>query len=250
MPLKSLLQLLFLTATLTLYSCKTYTLSKKEASYYSIDSTTTEDPAILALIAPYKKDLDAEMNQIIGNAAVDMEKAQPESGLGNFAADAILDIARQQFDQTIDCAVSNHGGLRIPVLAKGPITKGSMFELMPFDNMLVVMELDGNETLHFFNHIAKKGGWPISKEIQMGIENGAATKVTIANQAIDPNHTYRILISDYMANGGDDCVFFEGKTRYDLGILFRDALLQYVEQQEAKGKTISAVVEGRVLAND
>lgn len=241
-----LLLLLFLS---TLAACTPYyNLRKEESKVYPMDSVMVAADEITAIIAPYKQQLSAQMDQVIGEAAVDMEKAQPECLLGNFAADAILAISRQKIDTPIDFAVSNYGGLRIPNLPAGDITIGNIFELMPFENMLVVVYLDGATTRTFLDHIAANGGWPVSKELSMMINPsvGKAEMITINGEPLDENKEYAIVVSDYMANGGDKCSFLKDQKRYDIGLLFRDALLDYVEESTEAGKKIHPSIQRRV----
>jgi hypothetical protein len=49
-----------------------------------------------------------------------------------------------------------------------------------------------------------------------------------------------------LANGGDKCYFLEEGTREDLGVLIRDALIQYVEKQTAENKVIESKLDERV----
>ncbi len=239
--------LLFLVLLLVLPACKTaYYPTNKEASFYSLDTLATTDAAVEKIIAPYKEKLEAAMNVVIGHNAVDMPKEQPESLMGNFVADAILDVARTEYGKPIDFCISNYGGLRIPTLPKGDITKGRIFELMPFDNMLVIVHLDGATTQTFLNHVAVKGGWPASKELKMNINGNQAEQITINGEAFDPNKKYSILVSDYMANGGDKCSFLKGEDRNDLSLLFRDAIMQFVEKETKAGREINAAIEGRI----
>ncbi len=238
--------LLLLSALLYLGSCTPYSEIVK-SGYYKMDSLDVADKEVTALIAPFKEELDVEMNKVIGEAAIDMPKEQPESLLGNWVADAILTTVKREYEKPIDFAVPNYGGLRIPNLAKGAITRGNIFELMPFDNMLVVLHLDGETTLQFLNHIAQLGGWPISSQMRMMIDKeGKATDIKIGGEPFDKNKTYHVLLSDYIANGGDKCAFFKEKPRDDLGVLFRDAIMQYVEQQGAENKALTTKIEGRI----
>ncbi len=240
--------LLLLISLTTLAACTPfYSLQKEESKTYALDSLVTGADEVTAIIAPYKKELSAQMDQVIGEAAVNMEKAQPESLLGNFVADAILDISRQKSDTPIDFAVSNYGGLRIPNLPAGPITIGNIFELMPFENMLTIVYLDGATTRTFLDHVAAKGGWPVSKELSMMLNPnvGKAEMITINGEPLDEKKEYAIVVSDYMANGGDDCAFLVGKKRNDIGLLFRDALLDYVKQETAAGKKINTSIQRR-----
>ena len=239
----------FLLFTMSLlFSCKQYYyLADQQVSYKIFDSLCTADAKMLQLIAPYKKKLETEMNVMIGLSTMDLPKEKPESLLGNFVADAIFETAQQKIEDTLDCSISNYGGLRIPNLAAGQITKGDIFELMPFDNMLVVLELDSATTSQFFQHIALNGGWPVSKHVSMGIDSlGQMHSLLINDSTLTSQKTYRILTSDYVANGGDKCDFLKEEKQTDLDLFFRDAIIQYVEQQSKQGTMISAEIENRI----
>ena len=45
---------------------------------------------------------------------------------------------------------------------KGEITRGKIYELMPFENELVVLELNENDFLGLVNYILKRKGEPFS----------------------------------------------------------------------------------------
>lgn len=209
---------------------------------------TTEpavDKDISDMVAPYKARLDAEMNKVIGKTEGELIKAKPESALGNFVADLIYEKGKDYYDKNIDFAIVNYGGLRIPNLPKGDITKGQIFELMPFDNMLVVVDMDAATVRQLFSVMAANGGWPISKGVNYRIKEEQAVDILIDNKPIEENKTYKVIMSDYLANGGDKLFFLVDKKRDNLGVLFRDAMLEYIIEQE--GTAIDAKVEGRVF---
>jgi len=202
------------------------------------------DERVKDMVTPYKTRLDKAMNQVIGNLAKELPKAKPESPLGNFVADLIHKKSEDYYEKPIDFTVVNYGGLRIPALPEGEIIKGKIFELMPFDNMLVVMEIDANTLRQLFETMASNGGWPISKHIQYTIEDARATNILINGESIDEDKIYKIALSDYLANGGDKLFFLKDKKRHNLGVLFRDAIIEYITEQ--KGKPMDVTVEGRV----
>ncbi len=213
---------------------------------YKIGEIASND-SIAALIEPYKKQLDAQMNQVIGTCAKDLIKARPESTLGNWMSDALMVAAKKYTSTSIDISLVNYGGIRIPSLSKGDITKGKIFELMPFDNVMVIVELDGATLQVFFDHMAAKKGWPISEGIQYEIVDGKARNVTIQNKKIDINQTYRVLLSDYIANGGDRCNFLIDRPKENLGVFIRDALIGYVQDVTKRGELIDSNLEKRVV---
>lgn len=237
---------LLLVSFVALASCTKVLHINATPNSYSMNESYTQDSAIQAMIAPYKKQLDAQMNRIIGTCAKDLVKEKPESTLGNWMSDALLIKANEYVDEPIDISLVNYGGVRIPSLPKGDITKGKIFELMPFDNVMVVVALDGVTLQVLFDHMAKKGGWPISKGVQYTIEDGKAKNVLIQNKKIEVGQTYRILLSDYIANGGDQCNFLKEQPREQLGVFIRDALISYVEDVTKSKQLLDADIDGRV----
>ncbi len=231
-------------------SCgKVFHYTGTENSRYDMSSTAQveQDKEVVDMIAPYKEKLDAKMNEVIGYAEKEMLKQLPECTLGNWASDAIYDECNKHFKKPIDFAVVNYGGIRIPTLPQGDVTTGKIFELMPFDNMLVVLNVKGNIVQQLFENIAARGGWPVSGQVRCRFtEDGTLKDVTIKGEAIDPEKTYQIGISDYVANGGDKCDFFKGQPQTETGILFRDAFLNAVKDQTRSGKKLNAEIEGRM----
>jgi len=231
-------------------SCQSYQhFVKEEGQYYPLNSQEHQqaDSSIANIYAPYKKQLEAQMNEQLGQLSVDLIKEQPESNMGNFAADMVAIQAQAYTGKSIDFAVLNYGGLRLPSIPKGPLKKGKIYELMPFDNMIVVMEMKGSELRPLFEHICMKGGWPISSAVRMEIDDEFAPQnIRLEGQAIQADKKYRIATIDYLANGGDNCTFFKGKKRYETGKFLRDAAIEYISAQTAKGKSIKARKEGRI----
>ena len=139
--------------------------SKYQAESININGETTADSSYYGLIEPYQTSLKKEMNEVIGEASMNLVKKQPEGTLGNFVADLTLKTALS-FDfvdlpQNNTFCLLNHGGLRAP-LSKGEITVGNVYELMPFDNEIVVVELSGQKVLELATYVALYGGHPMS----------------------------------------------------------------------------------------
>jgi 2',3'-cyclic-nucleotide 2'-phosphodiesterase (5'-nucleotidase family) len=190
--------------------------------------------------------MEKEMNQVIGACEKELMKAKPESTLGNWTADLVHKKCEEYYGKSIDFALVNYGGLRIPSLPAGPIMKSTIFELMPFENALVVLNVDAETVEKLFVRMAEYGGWLISHQVQFDIKNGKPIDVQINGKPIDKNKMYKIALSDFVANGGDKCFFFEDKKQELLGKLFRDAIMEHVIELNAQGKKVNADLEGRV----
>lgn len=220
-----------------------YQLTRHQSSGTRIngDSLKLYDTAMANKIAPYKQKLDAQMNEVIGTASATLLKANPDGSLGNTVADACLAYANKVNDKPVDFCVLNSGGIRIPSIQQGNVTVGKIYELMPFDNMIDVVEMSGEECMQLFTWIAKWNGAPVSG-ITLTISNGTATDVMINEKPFDASLTYRVATTDYMSNGGDGATMFNGQktsTNYKL----RDAIIEYIKvtQPDLKGNNYGRI---------
>ncbi len=243
------LVLIFL-LSLCLGACQVNHLAQVQPRGYRMQPQSIALPAaapeIQAMIAPYKARLDAEMNQVIGEAATEMRKSKPEGKLGNWMSDLLYEEINEHLGEEIDFATVNYGGIRIPAIPQGDITKGKIFELMPFDNMVTVLHLDAETLRLFFDKVASENGIPISQQVKLEIKEGKVHKLTIKGEPIQADRIYKVGVSDYVANGGDDCDFFIKKEREDLGVFLRDLIIEHVEEQTAAGSKINATTDGRI----
>lgn len=242
----SLLLLFILLVT----ACKVNHLAYIQPQGYRMEpqsaTASRTDPVVENMINPYKVKLDAEMNEVLGVVTKTMEKGKPESALGNWMSDLFYEQISEYTKGNIDFASMNYGGIRIPTLQAGEVTRGKIYELMPFDNLLVVVYADAATVQQFVDKIAQSGGIPVSKQLRFELKGGKAQNVTIHGKPLESDRIYKIGVSDYVANGGDDCTFFIDKKRDNLGILMRDAIINYTKKQTAQGKKLEAEKDGRI----
>lgn len=215
---------------------------------YAVSPKAAADTALLNLVQPYSLEVNRTMNKVIGFTPTTMTKRLPESGLGNFMADCMLEMGTKKFGMPIDIAFMNQGGIRASI-NKGNITIGNVYELMPFDNLLVVQELKGSVLEALLNHIASDGGWPISKGSSFKIKNKQAVDIIINGKPLDRNATYITANSDYIAQGGSDAAMLKLFPFQNKGYLIRDALLEYIQLITASGKPVDAKIENRVTSS-
>lgn len=185
------------------------------------------------------------MNKVVGTAAATLEKAMPSSSLGNFMADAVLHMSRVKFNRPVHFSLVNYGGIRSNQLPQGPVTMGKVFELMPFDNLMVLQELTGAQVQQLCDFLAGHGGWPVAG-ITFNIRNKKAIDIRIDGRPLDMQQTYTVSNSDYVANGGDGAAFLRDIPQISNGYLIRDALFEYISfLQQQKGQ-IEANNEKRI----
>lgn len=212
---------------------------------YRISKTMPADSALIGFLRPYSDSVNSSMNTVLGISPVSMEKTQPEGTLGNFMADAFLAMAREKYNTQVDLAFVNFGGIRLTQLPAGNITRGKVFELMPFDNLLILQKVKGSVLQQVLDLMAARGGWPVAG-IRMQISNGKAVNVRIGELPLDPDKVYTIANSDFIANGGDNADMLRPIPQITNGYLMRDAIIDYINGLSKKGQKITATIENRV----
>ena len=205
-----------------------------------------QDESAQATIAPYKKQLDAKMNEVIGNAPVELTEADHQSTLGNFIIDLILVQSEKVFGKSIDMAVVTNGGLRTPIPA-GDITLGNIYELMPFNNEIVVLELKGESIIKMMHYAAFKGN-AVFAGVTYQVKYGQTEEIRIGGKPFDYDKTYTLAVSDYLAGGGDKMTFLTEATQtHQTGLLFRDAIINHIRELTAEGKKVEGKIDNRVV---
>lgn len=242
---------LAVSAASLMLSCSTgYQVVKAERADYAINKDVAVDSSVIKTYLPYKQQLDAEMNEVLGYSEVEMVKNNetPESILGNFFSDAVLSEALKS-DPTIDFSMpSTKGGVRVDV-PKGAIKLSNIFELMPFENELIAFTLKGTDVQELINFIAATNGQPVAG-IRLKIVDRKPVDVFIQGKPFDPQRTYRVLTSDYIAGGGDNALGFKDPIEKKvLGLKVRDAIINYIKATQAAGKTLNPKLDGRITKN-
>jgi 2',3'-cyclic-nucleotide 2'-phosphodiesterase (5'-nucleotidase family) len=223
-----------------------YHLTQRTANRIGVDSLTARpDSSVTNFLAPYRQRLEQTMNQVLATSTGPIEKGTPDAPLNDLLTDALLQQSIQKYGKPIDCSHLNFGGIRNN-LPSGNITVGSIFEVMPFDNRLLVLTLTGTTLQQLLNHFAGGHGLVVGG-LRAKIHDKQVHDVTFTNgRTLQPAETYTVVMSDYVANGGDDAGFLKNVVkREDINYLMRDALLDYFRQ---RGKTgpINPTSDGRI----
>ena len=218
---------------------------KTDQSATGVPLTLHPDETADALIAPYKLVLDSQMSAVIGEASMDLPRDldTTESRLGNFCADLMLEQISKK--TKVDLAAVTLGGLRVPI-GKGPISVGLVFELMPFENELVIVEVKGVAVKEIFERILGKKNISLANAVPT-FRRGQFVSAKIGGEDFDENKTYRVVVSDYLASGGDYMGYLVGYPIENTGIKLRDAIIDHIKEQTAQKKKIVATRGDRVI---
>lgn len=160
------------------------------------------DPRIAEWLAPYDKGVEKMKRIIIGKSMAEYPN-RGTNPLSNWVADKIYEIGQTVTDKHIDFAIGNKGGIRKP-LPKGDISLGLIHTMLPFENYVNVIELDGKSIIDAFDIMASRDGDAVSKHIKATFKNKKTTEILINGKPINPNRTYIIATISYLYEGGDN----------------------------------------------
>ncbi|NML71621.1 bifunctional NAD pyrophosphatase/5'-nucleotidase [Chryseobacterium sp. RP-3-3] len=221
----------------SLTACKTASTLQladvKTQKNISINNELKNDEEFVKVIEPYKQKLDKEMNQKISHTSVDLTKQGDNSNLGNLLADYTFDGAdawtKTNLKKNVDAALINIGGIRTTI-GKGDIFLKSVFEVMPFENEVIIVKMKGTDLQGLFDYYAKtQVNNPVS-HLYIETNNGQLTQSLINGKPIVPAQGYYIATSDYLALGGDNMKFFSKGEAISTGIKLRDLFIEYFKK--------------------
>ena len=207
---------------------------------YRLIPTVEADPdaEVADILAPYEAALSAEFSMVVAHAPERLQSSDfEESPLANLIADAV----RAQGGTQI--ALTNLGGIRAG-FGPGPITRGKLFEVLPFQNTLVTMKLSGRNLKSLLAHdlLAVSG---LRIEVDMGRPAGdRLVSVALSDgTSVEDGALYSVTANDFLLAGGDGFVEFAAGTEIeDTGMLLREALEAYIAGSEA----VPMPLDGRV----
>ncbi len=185
-----------------------------------------KDPDIAAIIAPYERQLAARAAQRVGEAGANLVKSDTqESPLNNLLADAIRDYAGTQI------AFHNVGGIR-STIRKGRITRGDLFDVLPFQNTVVKMSLSGAQVKQLLGRrVLAVSGLKVSWDMTRPFPNRLLSATLANGESLRDASRYTVAANDFMAAGGDGLAeLTQGTSVEDTGTLLRDAVTSVPEK--------------------
>lgn len=244
--------LLLITWIVTSISCKTnfVPLSSHSQNISVTSNVYGADSQLINIYQPFKDSLEKDMQRVISISEKEMVKGRPESLLTNFLADLLLNEAKTvaaKYNEEVNPAISyfNYGGIRTS-LPKGEITVGKIFELMPFENELVLIQLTGDQVQEFLNHLAEKGGESVGG-VRYIISDKKAVGIRVSNVKLDAGKKYWLATNDYVAGGGDGLEVFTHRLKiFKPGLKIRDIIINSLENSYQKNEVLTAEKDGRV----
>jgi 5'-nucleotidase len=207
--------------------------------------TAVPDPAMTALLAPYRAVAVPIANTVIGSITADIKRtvnAAGESALGDVIADAQLEATTPAAAGGAVVAMTNPGGIRTDLLFNqisgtelpGQVTYGEVFAVQPFSNTLVTMSLTGAQLKAVLEQQVLN-----SKMLQISASltytwtasapaEGKVSNLMINGVAVDPTASYRVTVNNFLAAGGDGFTRLTAGTDLFTGGVDLDAFVNYI----------------------
>ena len=214
---------------------------------YQINDSIPEDKKLLALIAPYTEKLNATMLSGIAPLSGELTLGKPESTLGNWITDVLQRYITETKGIKCDFTLSNYGGVRSNFIKQDSLRVGMIFELLPFDNELLVLELKGSDIEALVRYMAKSGFWPVSKGINILQTDNKIEWIKIQGQPLVPEKMYKVQMPDYVANGGEGTAFLANAPREKTGMYMREAVIEQLRIETKKGIIQQGILDERIL---
>ena len=234
------LYLSILSFCFVLVACKTESNWQKYGYNIEINQQVLSDSSIVKYYQPFKKNLEESlMNTPISYSPETYKKNDGElnSTLSNMFADATYEMSNPVFNKmsgkNIDIVLLNNGGIR-SIISKGNISEKTAFELMPFENSIVVLELSGLSIIKMIDYLRKvKLQHPISG-LQITLNNDySLNEVKINGVSIEKERKYYVATTDYLLEGGDKMYFLAETTKTtDINYKMRDILIDYFKKYD------------------
>lgn len=199
-----------------------------KGSKQTIDSSTQSSVVMDSLVAPYRRTMLKEFGQVIGETTTDLVTGRPNSSLGFWLCDKLIEKAKDSsfFSNEPLVAFINIGGLRAD-LPQGNITIGDIYKVMPFDNRVVYLKIALDKIPEMEAYLKEKGGEPI------GGFRLVKGKLQFPDSLAQSKKYFWVVTSDFLANGGDNMFFFNNPIkRLDTNILFRDLIIEAVKKEQ------------------
>ena len=186
----------------------------------------------------------------MGYSEAEYDKARPESGLSNFAADVVRAIAEEKTGEHVDVGLTNFGGIRTS-LPKGAVRVYDIFSIFPFDNYLVTFDIKGNDLRRFLEQMISRRRVEALSGVEMVITGNKADKLWVAGAPIDDDRVYKFATINFLMDGGDGVILSDvAFNRKDTGVWIRDAIVEYLKAQMERGEKIVLAPDGRVQYTD
>jgi 5'-nucleotidase/UDP-sugar diphosphatase len=202
------------------------------------------DPDVTGIINNYNNRIKDVFTKVVGETTVDLvQNRTGESNEGNLLCDAM----KQETGSSI--AFFNSGGLKITI-PRGKITMEKIYELLPYDNVIMTMDLTGKQIQELLEHgatlphggILQASGISVTYDLKKPVGKRVAN-ISVGNSPLNLMNVYTVTTNDFLAAGGDGYTTFKEGRNIRYGDNLRDVFVEYIK----KHSPVDPKIEGRIV---
>ena len=223
-------------------------------------SPIVPDGAVAGILRDYDVQVKKLRDSVIGAVEIAMTKGGKDDLLANLCADSLRSGAGGGLKA--DFSFQNSGGIRVSEIPAGPVTFGQIFDLYPFDNQQVVLQLPASKVRDALEAVLRAGKGPLRvsglrykvdwEKFGAGQNHQAAPRGAIVTEITNLNTgkplcetksctatecksecasgTFTLSVTDFLANGGDGLTMLKDAPRQIGPVLSRDMIVAYVKE--------------------
>ena len=222
------------------------------------EASNGDNLASSSVIAKYKPEVDKYLEPI-GFCPTGLLRGYPVAPMSSWAVDAFMEYAQNWIDTTsrkdirkdvkIDFALMNFGGIRTE-MPKGNVSKYDILSIFPFDNYLVIEEMDGDKVRMLMEFFAKTRGQVLSN-VSLHIDGDSVKECLIGGKPIDDNRKYVVATIDFLYQGGDNLYPLKySNWMVDTRKKMMDIFIEYIQDLTARGKKIEKSTDNRLVVEN
>jgi 5'-nucleotidase len=189
------------------------------------------DRELTAMVDRWRRESDSLAQRVVAQVSLPMSRQGNQYALGWLIADAFRNVLRT------DAALVNNGGMRADV-PDGPITYGTLFSVMPFQNDLVLVRLKGRELKVVLEQAFSSDGRPDAHiaglRVRYDASRPAGKRVRdvrlLDGSSIKDGRVYTLAAQDYLASGQDGFTALEGQEQERSTFKDIDAVVLYLRR--------------------
>lgn len=199
-----------------------------------LNQTVAPAEEVVEVVQPYLDKAQGTAQEMIGvmlpTPLGETAQAAGQPMLGDLVAEGM----RRAVDA--DIAIQNRGGVRTDLPA-GSLSYGQVYQVLPFDNEIVRVELTGAQIQHFVETLSHRGVRLPPYVAGLSVQVGKSGELTVLHRGKPLRLTkkYRVATNDFLLQGGDGLepmIVSAEKTPYYVSPLsMRQALIDLLKEK-------------------
>ena len=196
---------------------------------FAIDSSKiTPDTELAAEISRVEAKIDSLLDEVITSSKGLFNRSfSEESTVGNLITDFMLSKSGAQI------AMQNSGGIKATI-SEGPVTLRTLYDMLPFENNLVTVEMEGWELENIIEEsLSGKTGFLQAAGLNCTYSSSnppgfRIIQIDVNDEPLEFNSKYKVCVNDFMAANEHDWPEIRHAANHEILGLMREGLVEWL----------------------